>query len=227
MTRTPPATACRPTRHLRSLGAAYAVQLDGRQHIALDDFVACAGATTTSLVSGGQLTALDADTELVTLTIGGNDIGWSDVVGACLGGNDVQCAGALRTASMRHHRLPALLHTVYDQVAAAAPNAAVLVTGYPRLFSAGVRRLPRCLAGRAAGPQRRRRRAQRAIADAAAAASGFTFVDVTKRFDGHGVNAPEPWITGAVDPAPFHPNVDGYKAYTGAVNSAARPSLLR
>src|SRR5918997_2476703 len=48
----------------RSQGA-YAVQLDGRQHVQLDDFVACAGATTTSLVAGGQLAALDADTELV------------------------------------------------------------------------------------------------------------------------------------------------------------------
>src|SRR5918997_1009661 len=63
--------------------SAYAVQLDGRQRIALDDFVACAGATTTSMVAGGQLAALDADTDLVTLTIGGNDIGWSQAVQAC------------------------------------------------------------------------------------------------------------------------------------------------
>src|SRR6188474_470029 len=52
--------------------SAYAVQLDGRQRVQLDDFVACAGATTTSLVTGGQLAALDADTDLVTLSIGGN-----------------------------------------------------------------------------------------------------------------------------------------------------------
>ena len=57
--------------------AAYAVQVAGRERLALDDFVACAGATTATLVSGGQLTALGARTDLVTLTIGGNDTGWS------------------------------------------------------------------------------------------------------------------------------------------------------
>src|SRR6188768_1328816 len=78
----PPYAACGRSQ------SAYAVQLDGRQRIQLDDFAACAGATTTSLVAGGQLAALDADTDLVTLTIGGNDIGWSSAVVACLGGTD-------------------------------------------------------------------------------------------------------------------------------------------
>ena len=42
--------------------ASYAVQLDGRMRIDLDDNVACAGATTATLVAGGQLSALDGDT---------------------------------------------------------------------------------------------------------------------------------------------------------------------
>ena len=75
--------------------AVYAVRLDGRMKIDLDDFAACAGATTRTLVSGGQLAALDDDTDLVTLSIGGNDTRWSDAVTACLGGTDAQCAGAL------------------------------------------------------------------------------------------------------------------------------------
>ncbi len=51
-------------------------------------------------------------------------------------------------------------------------------------------------------------------------------MDVTKRFLGHGVNAPEPWILGPGDGA-FHPNAEGYKAYTAAVTAAIRPSRLR
>ena len=207
--------------------AAYAVQLDGRKHIALDDFVACAGATTASLVSGGQLTALDADTRLVTLTIGGNDIGWSSVVGACLVGSDAQCAGALQNSlQVVTTVLPARLQSLYAQVAADAPNATVLVTGYPRLFS------PEYGAYLGASPAEQQALNDGAdvlngvMADAAAAA-GFSFVDVTKRFVDHGVNAPEPWINGAFDPAPFHPNAAGYEAYTGAVTAAAHPALLR
>ena len=116
--------------------AAYAEQLDGRMRIELDDFVACAGATTGTLVSEGQLNALDAGTDLVTISIGGNDIKWSTAVGACLMKDDLTCAGALQiTRGMVGTALPQLLDNVYAQVAAAAPDAHGLVTGYPRLFS--------------------------------------------------------------------------------------------
>jgi lysophospholipase L1-like esterase len=185
----------------RSQGA-YAVQLDGRQRVRLDDFVACAGATTTSLVAGGQLAALDADTELVTLSIGGNDIGW-------------------RVTS----QLPALLDTVYAKVAAAAPNAHVVVTGYPRLFSpeygAYLAASSAELSALNAGAD-----ALDAVIAAAAGRAGFQYVDVRKRFDGHGVNSPDAWILGPFDPGAFHPTADGYEAYTAAVNSALGPVKL-
>ncbi|MCX5046343.1 SGNH/GDSL hydrolase family protein [Aldersonia sp. NBC_00410] len=208
--------------------SAYPEQLNGRQQIKLDNFVACAGATTTSLVTDGQLNALNADTDLVTLTIGGNDIGWSGAVGACLGGTDAQCAGAIAKARERiTTQLPGLLRTVYDQVAAAAPNAHVAVTGYPELFS------PENGAYLGASPAE-----QVALNDgadllndtiagvAAKTRPVFQFVDVTPRFVGHGVNAPDAWILPPSDPAAFHPNINGYKAYTAAVNSALGPVKL-
>jgi lysophospholipase L1-like esterase len=203
--------------------SAYAVQLDGRQRIALDDFVACAGATTVSVVTGGQLAALDGDTDLVTLTVGGNDIGWSSAVTACLGGTDAQCAGAAALVTGRiTNQLPGLLDTVYTKVAAAAPAAHVAVTGYPRLFS------PEYGAFLGASPAEQE--VLNAGADlldetiaAAAARHGFQYVDVRKRFDGHGVNSPYPWILGPFDPGAFHPNADGYEANTAAVNSALGP----
>ncbi|MEO6511676.1 MAG: SGNH/GDSL hydrolase family protein [Nocardioides sp.] len=207
--------------------AAYAVQVDGRKHIALDDFVACAGATTATLVSGGQLNSLDAGTGLVTIQIGGNDIGWSSVVGACLIGSDAQCAGALKASLATVTTvLPARLQSVYAQVATRAPGAAVLVVGYPRLFS------PEYGSYLGASPAEKQALNDGAdtlngVLQHAATAAGFTFVDVTHRFVDHGVNAPEPWVTGAFDPAAFHPNALGYAAYTGAVTSAAKPQLLR
>ena len=115
--------------------AAYAVQIDGRMRIDLDDFAACAGATTDQL-EAGQISALDADTDLVTVSIGGNDILWGDAVGACLMLDDAQCAGALgATTGAIQLLLPALLHDTYSKIHAAAPHAHVVVTGYPRLFS--------------------------------------------------------------------------------------------
>jgi lysophospholipase L1-like esterase len=217
----PPYSACGRS------DAAYAVQVDGRERIALDDFVACAGATTATLVSGGQLDALDASTRLVTLTIGGNDIGWSGTVYACLAGTDAACARSMELSRARvTDVLPGLLDAVYAQVHARAPRARVLVTGYPHLFSP--QQGPFLLASPAE---------QQAMNDgadlldgvisAAAGRHGFGFVDVTRRFDDHGVNAPDPWITGPFNPAPFHPNAEGYAAYTAAVTAAVRPSALR
>lgn len=207
--------------------AAYAVQADGRSRLALDDLAACAGATTTTLVSGGQLDALDASTDVVTLTIGGNDIGWSSAVAACLGGSDAQCAGA--TALVRRRvqtQLPGLLDSVYTQVASHAPNAHVFVTGYPRLFSP---EYGAYLGASAAEQQSLNDGADLldSVIAAAARAHGFSFVDVRTRFDGHGVNSPEPYITSPFDPAPLHPNADGWAAYTSAVVAAVRPGQLR
>ncbi len=207
--------------------SAYAAQLDGRMKVELDDLAACAGATTTSLVAGGQLDALDATTDVVTISIGGNDIGWSTAVVACLGGSDAQCTGA--TAATRSRittDLPDLLDSVYEQVRDAAPAADVLVTGYPRLFS------PEFGAFLGASPAE-----QEELNDGAdllnevmaetAAAHGFGFVDVTRRFLEHGANAPDAWILGPFDPGAFHPDADGYEAYTAAVTAAIRPGRMR
>jgi lysophospholipase L1-like esterase len=206
--------------------SAYAVQLDGRMKVALDDFVACAGATTATLVSGGQLEALDSNTDLVTISIGGNDIGWSSTVGACLLGSDAQCAGSIAlTRAKVTNDLPAKLDSVYAQVAARAPGAEVLVTGYPHLFSSGY--------GAYFGASPAEQEALNAGADLlngviadAAADHGFGFVDVTKRFLDHGANASDPWLHG-LDSAAFHPNAEGYEAYTAAVTAAVVPARLR
>ena len=207
--------------------SAYAVQVDGRMKIELDDFVACAGATTESLVAGGQLAALDASTDLVTISIGGNDVGWSTAVTACLGGTDTQCAGALAaTRTTVTQVLPGLLDAVYTQVSASAPEAHVVVTGYPRLFSPEHGPF---LGASAAEQDALNDGADllNAVIAEAAADHGFQFVDVTARFLGHGVNAPDAWILGPLEPGAFHPDSDGYEAYTAAVTAAIKPSRLR
>jgi lysophospholipase L1-like esterase len=207
--------------------AAPARAIDGRMRLELDDFVACGGAKTTDLVPQGQIAALGADTDVVTLSIGGNDIGWSTAVGACLVGTDAQCAGAfLQTRGRITTLLPVLLDSAYDKVDAAAPNAAVYVTGYPRLFSSEY--------GAVLGASPAEQDAMNDGADllndtirAVAEAHGYTFVDVTKRFLDHGVNAPEPWLIWPTSPGSFHPNALGYETYAAAVTAAIRPSTLR
>lgn len=207
--------------------AAPATSIDGRMRLALDDFVACGGAKTTDLVPQGQIAALGEDTDVVTLSIGGNDIGWSSAVAACLGGTDPQCTGAVTLTRGRITTvLPGLLDAAYDLVDAAAPNATVYVTGYPRLFS------PERGAVLGASPTEQvvlndGADLLNATIRTAAAAHGYVFVDVTKRFVDHGVNAPEPWLIWPTSPGSFHPNALGYEAYAAAVTAAIRPSALR
>lgn len=215
----PPYSACGRS------DTAYAVQLDRLDAVRLDRLVACAGATTSTLRSSGQLRAIDGRTGLVTVTIGGNDVSWGSAVASCLGGTDAQCARALAVATGRvRSALPGALDDLYRRIAARAPRAHVLVVGYPRLFSP--ERGPALLASPA--EQRALNRGADLLDEViarAARAHGFTFVDVRTRFEGHGANAADPWILGPFDPAPFHPNVAGYRAYTEAVTVAAERYL--
>lgn len=101
----------------------------------------------------------------------------------------------------------------------------MVVTGYPRLFS------PKYGPLLAASVSEQRALNHRAdllngVIAKAAGKHGFQFVDVTKRFLGHGMNAPDAWILGPSDPGALHPNTDGYKAYTAAVTAAIKRSRL-
>ncbi|MDQ2811363.1 MAG: GDSL-type esterase/lipase family protein [Actinomycetota bacterium] len=52
---------------------------------------ACAGATTSDVVNQGQLNSLGPNTQLVTITVGGNDMGFGPALTNCTTG--VSCAG--------------------------------------------------------------------------------------------------------------------------------------
>lgn len=119
-------------------GAAYPDLLDGRIRMALEDFAAVPGATAGPSANSlqTQLGVLDADTDLVTLTIGGNDIPWGTTVGICLVLPDSQCLGQIGLVEAEIATvLPAILDAAYTEVADAAPSAHVVVTGYAHLFS--------------------------------------------------------------------------------------------
>ena len=58
---------------------------------------ACAGATTSDVI-GSQVTALSAATTLVSITIGGNDAGFSGVMQTCVLKSTSSCLNAVATA---------------------------------------------------------------------------------------------------------------------------------
>lgn len=201
---------------------AYPLRLDGRKQIALDDFAACSGDTTTDLRTY-QLEALDADTDLVTITIGGNDIGWAQGIGACLAASDEVCAGAVaQSVSLIQNALPGALDATFADVRAAAPEAHVVTTGYPRLFSPEFGDFGNISAAEQEMINDGADLLNATIA-AASARQGFQYVDVTRPFDRHGVNAPNPFVS----PDDFHPTAVGQRKYAVALTQAIRSSDLR
>lgn len=215
---------------------AYPERLDGRMKIVLDDDNTCSGATVQSMLAS-QLTGLE-DADLVTITIGGNNIGWIPAVGACLLADEQTCAGAVgQSRQLIQNVLPGLLDDAYDAVRAAAPDAHVVVTGYPRLFSPEYGDYAGVLPIGGGIPYLASVTEQHILNDGAdvlnatiaavAAEHGFQYVDVTQKFDGHGVNAPDAWITDVVHQVPFHPTAEGQNAYAAAVTSQVNPRSLR
>jgi len=96
--------------------------------------VACAGATTSDVI-GSQVSALSAATTLVSITIGGNDAGFSGVMQTCVLKSTSSCLSAVATAkSVVTSQLPASLASTLHAIRQHAPGARIVVLGYPDLY---------------------------------------------------------------------------------------------
>lgn len=96
--------------------------------------VACAGATTGTVISG-QLSALSASTTLVSITVGGNDVGFSDTLETCILDSTSSCVSAVDSdETLIANDLPGELDSVLSDIHADAPNARVVVLDYPQLY---------------------------------------------------------------------------------------------
>src|SRR5829696_5383177 len=111
----------------------YPYVLDPKRRIDLQANVACTGASTSTVLST-QLWALNEDTDLVTLTVGAAVLNLSDVLAACTTGTREACLLAIGTAIGLLDDVGDGLTDLYVAVDAEAPNALIVVTGYPYLF---------------------------------------------------------------------------------------------
>ena len=209
--------------------------------------VSCAGATTADMtapqtVAGGanppELNALSASTTLVTLQIGGNDIGFADIIINCTGLSLTSPLGSpcknLYTAGGTD-QLATLIATTGPKVAAVltaihqrAPRARVLVVGYPDILPAtGSGCWPVVPIAHGDVPYLRGVENElNAMLAAEAAAGGATFVDTYSGSIGHDFcqHTGVKWVEGLVPTspaAPVHPNALGEEAMAQQVLAAA------
>ncbi|MGX1159710.1 lysophospholipase L1-like esterase [Arthrobacter sp. SLBN-100] len=192
--------------------------------------VACGGATTQQVVQT-QLALLDKKTDLVTITAGGNNLGFGTLAAACGPAlidpaAGAACFGAITDAQAQiasgalYQDLVEMIGAVQD----AAPKAEIVVTGYPYLFDP-VPFDPTNPTSVFISQANLLVFELNATIKAAALATGAEYVDVTDEFAGHGINlsSNDSWIN--FDPTALdsfenlHPNAEGYEAYFDAIYS--------
>lgn len=117
-------------------------------------FVACSGATTSIAEEGGQtvgnwnegsqLDKLSAETDFVTITIGGNDIEFAEFATACVFGScgfstvEYQESWGIMTDITRSDNLPLRLATFFSNLSSSLwinPDVKVYVIGYPYVIT--------------------------------------------------------------------------------------------
>jgi lysophospholipase L1-like esterase len=154
----------------------------------------CSGATTATVVSS-QLSALSAATTLVSLTVGGNDVGFSSVMETCVLLPTSNCVSAVQHAEvLTATQLPGELDSVLNAIRADAPNARIVVLDYPELYD--LSRSSSCI-----GLSTTDRTSLNQGADQldsqiklAAARHGDVFADVRNAFSGHEICDSGSWL---------------------------------
>ena len=185
-------------------------------------FAACSGATTSTVISS-QLGSLSSSTSVVTVQVGGNDAGFSSVMESCAL-YYFTCQSSINSAdSYIQNQLPAALNTTYNDIRADAPNAKVLVVGYPHLFTAS---------GTTCGFNLMTSSHEKSLNQTAdlldgvianqAASHGFRFVDPRSAFASHELCSSSPWLNNDTIPVQesYHPNIPGEAGYATLVEAA-------
>jgi lysophospholipase L1-like esterase len=211
------------------------------------DLRACSGAEVRD-VRADQFSALSGSTDLVTISVGGNDAGFAKVLISC--GLPAWASNCYRSVdgarAYIRDVLPGALRSLYADIRTRAPRAKVTVVGYARLFN-GEDCNPLTFFSDA---EQNELNATADLLNATtrdvAVQAGLEFAEVAPRFVGHTACDDDPWLSGLVVPAfvdSYHPNPVGYAegyvpevgalltgvrmTVTGAVRSRAEQSAER
>lgn len=200
--------------------------LDADANLRLVSFPACSGSSTAETLA--QVAGIATTAKVVTVTVGGNDVGFDDVMLNCFALPSSTCqshidAGAAIAASQEFRdALGSVLSAIRSRT---EPDAKVIVAGYPLLFHLN-----------ASGVNTRYAWADEVnaetvvlndVIESVAVANGAVFVDVEDDFAGHGVGSSSPWINDVKyllrTYESFHPNPTGQAAYATAIRAVPMP----
>jgi lysophospholipase L1-like esterase len=206
----------------------------------------CSGATTEDMTSPQnvdpdgpnppQFNSLSAETTVVSLTIGGNDIGFSDIALDCVTLNpfstpckDQYNSGGKDVIAERIAATAPKVDAVLDGIKARSPSAEVYVVNYAAIFpETGFGCWPQMPIGFGDVPYLRAKQKQlNAMLATQAASNGATLVDWYKASIGHDAckGTTTRWVEPVVPTnpaAPIHPNKAGMVGAANVLVAAAK-----
>jgi lysophospholipase L1-like esterase len=205
-------------------------------------FFACSGATTADVLKRefeGEPPQIERPrlrgADLVTISIGGNDAGFTKVVAACTRAVPTPCFRGSRARAVQRRIAalgPRLTYTYRRVRSQAGPHSRLVVVGYPNLVPP-----PRQACGKLTALFSERARAfLRAegnqlddVIAAAARRAGVRYVDVRRQFADHEICSKQEWVNflvrgkgATLSRASFHPNAVGQEAYAHILRAALR-----
>ena len=187
--------------------------------------VTCSAAVTADLyrpmrlfdgtTTGPQLDAVSADTDLVTLGIGGNDFGLYTALIRCQEGSAAVCpVEELKTDA---RRVAGRIEQAVRRVGRAAPDADVYVVGYPDILPTKGTCDAVGVSAEVLGPVTEIAGLLNGSLSKGASAAGASYIDMEAVSEGHDVCAKgRAWVNGprfrAGIAAPFHTKINGMRA---------------
>lgn len=198
--------------------------------------MSCGGAVTRNILHGGQffqgsqIDAITTETRLVTITVGGNDIGYVGDLSMLAARNSDSLFGRLvrtfwqgpKTPTERNYpqfkrELSAIVRTIQHR----APNAVIVLVTYPTI-------VPRTGSCETIGLNEIEAAKMRTVGDQLAAVTvavakqtGVLLVDMHLLGTNHNACSSKPWVTGWTNGsiAPFHPTLAGARATTKSITA--------
>lgn len=201
----------------------------------------CSGATTRHVVSGGQvflgpqLDGLGPDTQLVTTTIGGNDISYvGDLTLLAARKSNGLTGRAARlfgsgpdiAAPRDYGKLLADLRAMLRQIKQRSPHARIVLVTYPQIMPPSRTCANLALSGAEVAAMRAVGDRLAEVTAEAATLEGAILVDMQRIGAEHHACSPQPWVNGWANPAgtPFHPTKAGAQAMAEAIRQALLPA---
>ena len=213
---------------------AYAYNVAAAESLHLSAFVACSGATSTEMETtdqgeAAQVDSLSDSTDVVSVTAGGDDVGFDLYAEACVVDcDDTSTAFDVMTSGIESSSLTDSLEDLYQDILGDASSAQVYVLDYPYLASSG--------AGRCGGfdmstaytvETEINAQIDSAVESVKAENSDYAarlhFVETNydgSPFSGHTLCDDDPYFNALSGANSLHPNGEGQVAYSEVLDAA-------